>query len=134
MPIKEFLNQIIRSFVVIKDTFRTITSLYWSLTETSLTLNIKVTVIWAWLRAWAKRVVWVRWCFCSKMSLISYKSSGRESKKGFADTGKKLCLFLFYLSLDIKDLLSLSLEGLILSELYIFNGYSLREFSLYYLY
>jgi len=68
------------------------------------------------------------------MSLISYKSSERESKKGFINTGKKLCLFLFYLSLDIKDLLSLSLEGLILSELYIFNGYSLKEFSLHYLY
>jgi hypothetical protein len=68
------------------------------------------------------------------MSLISYKSSGREFRKGFADTGKKLCLFLFYLPSDIKDLLSLSLEGLILSELYIFSGYGLREFSLYYLY
>ena len=68
------------------------------------------------------------------MSLISYKSSGRESKKGFADTGKKLCLFLFYLPSDIKDLLSLSLEGLVLSELYISNGYGLREFSLHYLY
>ena len=68
------------------------------------------------------------------MSLISYKSSGRESKKGFADTGKKLCLFLFYLPLDIKDLLSLSLEGLVLSELYIFSGYGFKEFLLYYLY
>ena len=68
------------------------------------------------------------------MSLISYKSSRREFKKGFADTGKKLYLFLFHLPLDIKDLLSLSLEGLILSELYIFNGYSLKEFSLHYLY
>jgi hypothetical protein len=68
------------------------------------------------------------------MSLIFYKSSERESKKGFADTGKKLCLFLFYLSSDIKDFLSLSLEGLMLSELYISSGYSLREFSLYYLY
>jgi len=68
------------------------------------------------------------------MSLISYKSSGRESKKGFADTGKKLCLFLFYLPSDTKDLLSLSLEGLILSELYISNGHSLKKFSLYYLY
>ena len=68
------------------------------------------------------------------MSLISYKSSGRESKKSFADIGKKLCLFLFYLSSDIKDLLSLSLEGLILSELYISSGYGLREFSLHYLY
>ena len=68
------------------------------------------------------------------MSLISYKSLEYESRKGFADTGKKLYFFLFYLSLNIKDLLSLSLEGLILSELYIFNGYGLREFSLYYLY
>ena len=68
------------------------------------------------------------------MSLISYKSLGRESKNGFADTGKKLCLFLFYLPSDIKDLLSLSLEGLILSELYISSGYGLREFSLHYLY
>jgi hypothetical protein len=68
------------------------------------------------------------------MSLISYKSSGREFKKGFPDIDKKLCLFLFYLPLDIKDLLLLSLEGLVLSELYIFNGYGLREFSLYYLY
>ena len=68
------------------------------------------------------------------MSLISYRSLGRESKKGFADTGKKLCLFLFYLPSDIKDLLSLSLEGLVLSELYISSGYGLREFSLHYLY
>jgi hypothetical protein len=68
------------------------------------------------------------------MSLISYRSSGRESKKGFADIGKKLYLFLFYLPLNIKDLLSLSLEGLVLSELYIFNGHGLREFSLHYLY
>ena len=68
------------------------------------------------------------------MSLISYKSSERESKKGFADTGKKLCLFLFYLPSDIKDLLSLSLEGLILSELYIFSGYNFKKFLLYYLY
>ena len=68
------------------------------------------------------------------MSLISYKSLRREFKKGFADIGKKLCLFLFHLPLNIKDLLSLSLEGLVLSELYIFNGYGLREFSLHYLY
>ena len=68
------------------------------------------------------------------MSLISYKSSGREFKKSFADISKKLYLFLFYLSSDIKDLLSLSLEGLVLSELYISSGYGLREFSLYYLY
>jgi hypothetical protein len=68
------------------------------------------------------------------MSLISYKSSEREFKKGFADIDKKLCLFLFYLPSDIKDLLSLSLKGLMLSELYISNGYSLKEFSLHYLY
>jgi len=68
------------------------------------------------------------------MSLISYKSLKYEFKKGFADINKKLYLFLFYLSLNIKDLLSLSLKGLILSELYIFNGYSLKEFSLHYLY
>jgi hypothetical protein len=68
------------------------------------------------------------------MSLISYKSSRRESKKGFIDISKKLCLFLFYLLSDIKDLLSLSLEGLVLSELYISSGYGLREFSLHYLY
>jgi hypothetical protein len=48
--------------------------------------------------------------------------------------GKKLYLFLFYLPSDIKDLLSLSLEGLVLSELYISSGYSLREFSLHYFY
>jgi hypothetical protein len=47
---------------------------------------------------------------------------------------KKLCFFLFYLSLDIKDLLSLSLEGLMLSELYIFSGSGFKEFSLNYLY
>ena len=68
------------------------------------------------------------------MSLISYKSSGRESKKGFAEMGKKLYLFLFYLPSDTKDLLSLSLEGLVLSELYISSGHGLREFSLHYLY
>ena len=68
------------------------------------------------------------------MSLISYKSSGRESKKGFTDTDKKLYLFLFHLPSDTKDLLSLSLEGLVLSELYISNGHGLKEFSLYYLY
>ena len=48
--------------------------------------------------------------------------------------GKKLYLFLFYLPLNTKDLLSLSFEGLILSELYISSGYSLKEFSLYYFY
>ena len=67
------------------------------------------------------------------MSLIFYRSSRRESRKGFADMGKKLCLFLFYLPSDAKDLLSLSLEGLVLSELYISSGHGLREFSLHYL-
>ena len=67
------------------------------------------------------------------MPLISYKSLKREFKKGFADINKKLYLFLFYLPLNIKDLLLLSLEGLVLSELYIFSGYGLREFSLHYL-
>jgi hypothetical protein len=47
---------------------------------------------------------------------------------------KKLYFFLFYLSLDIKDLLLLGLEGLILSELYIPSGLSFKEFSLNYLY
>jgi hypothetical protein len=47
---------------------------------------------------------------------------------------KKLCFFLFYLPLDIKDLLSLGLEGLILSELCIPSGPGFKEFSLNYLY
>ena len=68
------------------------------------------------------------------MSLIFYKSLKREFKKSFADINKKLYFFLFYLSLNIKDLLLLSFKGLILSELYIFNGYSLKEFLLHYLY
>jgi len=68
------------------------------------------------------------------MSLIFYKSLKRKFKKGFADINKKLYLFLFHLSLNIKNLLSLSLKGLILLELYIFNGYSFKEFSLYYFY
>jgi hypothetical protein len=46
---------------------------------------------------------------------------------------KKLYFFLFYLSLNIKDLLLLGLEGLILSELYIPSGLSFKEFSLNYL-
>jgi hypothetical protein len=50
------------------------------------------------------------------------------------DISKKLCFFLFYLPLDIKDLLLLGLEGLMLSELYIPSGPSFKEFSLNYLY
>jgi hypothetical protein len=46
---------------------------------------------------------------------------------------KKLCFFLFYLSLDIKDLLSLGLKGLMLLELYISSGPGFKEFSLNYL-
>jgi len=56
------------------------------------------------------------------MSLIFYKFSEYKFKKGFADINKELYLFLFYLSLNIKDLLLLSLEGLILLKLYIFNN------------
>jgi hypothetical protein len=47
---------------------------------------------------------------------------------------KKLYFFLFYLSLDIKDLLLLGLEGLMLSELCIPSGLGFKEFSLNYLY
>jgi hypothetical protein len=47
---------------------------------------------------------------------------------------KKLCFFLFYLPLDIKDLLLLGLKGLILLELYIPSGPGFKEFSLNYLY
>jgi hypothetical protein len=68
------------------------------------------------------------------MSLISYKFLEYKSKKGFININKKLYFFLFYLFLNIKDLLLLSLKGLILLELYIFNNYSLKEFLLYYLY
>jgi hypothetical protein len=68
------------------------------------------------------------------MSLISYKSLKREFKKSFADINKKLYLFLFYLLLNIKDLLLLSFKSLILSELYIFNNYNFKKLSLYYLY
>jgi hypothetical protein len=67
------------------------------------------------------------------MSLTFYRSLGYKFRKGFIDINKKLCFFLFYLSLNIKDLLLLSLKGLILLELYIPNSYSLREFLLYYL-
>jgi hypothetical protein len=68
------------------------------------------------------------------MSLTSYRSLGCESRKGFTDIGKKLSFFLFYLPLNIKDLLLLSLKGLMLLELCILSGYSLREFLLHYLY
>ena len=47
MFIKEFLNQIIKSFIIVKNTFEIITSLYWSFIETSLASDIKVTVIFA---------------------------------------------------------------------------------------
>jgi len=68
------------------------------------------------------------------MSLIFYKFLKYEFKKDFININKKLYFFLFYLSLNIKDLLLLSFKSLILSELYVFNNYSLKEFSLYYLY
>ena len=68
------------------------------------------------------------------MFLIFYKSLKRESRKSFADINKKLCLFLFYLSLNIKDLLSLNFKSLILLKLYIFNGYNFKELLLYYFY
>ena len=68
------------------------------------------------------------------MSLIFYKFLKYEFKKDFININKKLYLFLFYLSSNIKNLLLLNFEGLILSELYIFNGYSFKEFLLYYLY
>jgi len=55
------------------------------------------------------------------MSLIFYKSLKREFKKGFIDINKKLYFFLFYLSLNIKDLLLLSLKSLILSLLSLFK-------------
>jgi hypothetical protein len=68
------------------------------------------------------------------MSLISYRPLRYKSKKGFININKKLYFFLFYLFLNIKNLLLLSLKGLILLELYIPNNYSLKEFLLYYLY
>jgi hypothetical protein len=68
------------------------------------------------------------------MSLIFYKSLKYKPKKGFINIGKKLYLFLFYLLLNIKNLLLLSLKGLILLKLYIFNSYNLKEFLLYYFY
>jgi hypothetical protein len=68
------------------------------------------------------------------MSLTFYRSLKCKSRKGFANIGKKLYFFLFYLPLNIKDLLLLSLKGLILLKLYIPSDYSFREFLLYYLY
>jgi hypothetical protein len=68
------------------------------------------------------------------MSLISYRSLERKSKKGFVNIGKKLYLFLFHLPFNAKDLLLLSLKGLVLLKLYIFSGYKLKEFLLHYLY
>jgi hypothetical protein len=68
------------------------------------------------------------------MSLIFYKSLKYKFKKSFININKKLYFFLFYLSLNIKDLLLLSLKYLILLKLYIFNNYSLKEFLLYYFY
>jgi hypothetical protein len=47
---------------------------------------------------------------------------------------KKLYFFLFYLPSDIKDLLLLGLEGLMLLELCISSSPGFKEFSLNYLY
>jgi hypothetical protein len=47
---------------------------------------------------------------------------------------KKLYFFLFYLPLDIKNLLLLGLEGLMLLELYIPSSLGFKEFLLNYLY
>ena len=68
------------------------------------------------------------------MSLIFYKSLKYEFKKSFVNINKELYFILFYMFLNIKNLLLLSFKSLILSELYIFNGYNFKEFSLYYLY
>jgi len=68
------------------------------------------------------------------MFLIFYKSLKYKFKNSFININKKLYLFLFHLLLNIKDLLFLSFKSLILSELYIFNNYSFKEFLLYYLY
>ena len=68
------------------------------------------------------------------MSLIFYKSLKYEFKKSFVNINKELYFILFYLSLNIKNLLLLSFKSLILLELYIFNGYNFKEFSLYYFY
>ena len=62
------------------------------------------------------------------MFLISYKSLKYKSKKSFININKKLYLFLFYLFLNIKNLLLLSLKDLILLKLYIFNNYNFKEF------
>jgi len=58
------------------------------------------------------------------MSLIFYKSLKYKFKKSCININKKLYLFLFYLSLNIKNLLLL--------KLYIINNYSFKKFLLYY--
>jgi len=68
------------------------------------------------------------------MFLIFYKSLKYKFKKSFININKKLYLFLFYLFLNIKNLLLLSFKSLILLKLYIFNNYNFKEFLLYYLY
>ena len=68
------------------------------------------------------------------MFLIFYKSLKYKFKKGFINISKKIYFFLFYLFLNIKDLLLLIFKGLILLKLYIFNNYSFKEFLLYYFY
>ena len=68
------------------------------------------------------------------MFLISYKFLKYKFKKDFININKKLYFFLFYLFLNIKDLLLLSFKDLILLELYISNNYSFKKFLLYYLY
>jgi hypothetical protein len=68
------------------------------------------------------------------MPLISYWSLWSKTRKGFINISKKLCFFLFYLPLNIKDLLLLGLEGLMLLELYIPSSPGFKEFSLNYLY
>ena len=68
------------------------------------------------------------------MFLIFYKFLKYKSKKGFINISKKIYFFLFYLFLNIKDLLLLIFKGLILLKLYIFNNYSFKEFLLYYFY
>jgi hypothetical protein len=60
-------------------------------------------------------------------------SSWHKSRKGFINTSKKLYFFLFYLPLDIKNLLLLGLKGLILLELYIPSSPGFKEFLLNYL-
>ena len=68
------------------------------------------------------------------MFLIFYKSLKYKFKNSFININKKLYLFLFYLFLNIKNLLLLSFKSLILLKLYIFNNYNFKEFLLYYLY